>query len=52
MNPIHYLRFVGLIHSANKMQSEDDVKLISDLVIDYMKTKRSIILAVISAKNE
>ncbi|KAF2708220.1 dynamin family protein-like protein [Pleomassaria siparia CBS 279.74] len=42
----------GLIHAANKMQSEDDVKLIGDLVIEYMKNPRTIILAVISAKND
>jgi hypothetical protein len=42
----------GLIHAANKMQSEDDVKLIGDLVLEYMKNPRTIILAVISAKND
>jgi hypothetical protein len=34
------------------MQSEDDVKLIGDLVLEYMKNPRTIILAVISAKND
>jgi hypothetical protein len=34
------------------MQSEDDVKLIQDLVLKYMENPRTIILAVISAKND
>tara|TARA_R110002003_G_scaffold9_18_gene535 strand:+ start:532 stop:1509 length:978 start_codon:yes stop_codon:yes gene_type:complete len=42
----------GLIHSANRMQSEEDVKLIQELVLDYMKNPRTIILAVITAKND
>jgi hypothetical protein len=42
----------GLIHSANRMQSEEDVKLIQELVLDYMMNPRTIILAVITAKND
>ena len=42
----------GLIHSANRMQSEDDVTLIQELVLDYMKNPRTIILAVVTAKND
>ncbi|OJD26516.1 hypothetical protein ACJ73_02097 [Blastomyces percursus] len=42
----------GLIHSANKSQSEEDVELISSLVEDYISEDRTIILAVISAKND
>ncbi|KAF2636402.1 GTP-binding protein [Massarina eburnea CBS 473.64] len=42
----------GLIHSANRQQSEDDVKLITELVLDYMKSPRTICLAVITAKND
>ncbi|KMU90539.1 interferon-induced GTP-binding protein Mx1 [Coccidioides immitis H538.4] len=42
----------GLIHSANKSQSEGDVELIKSLVEDYISQKRTIILAVISAKND
>ena len=42
----------GLIHSANRMQSDDDVQLIQELVLDYMKNPRTIILAVITAKND
>jgi hypothetical protein len=34
------------------MQSDEDVKLIQELVIDYMKNPRTIILAVITAKND
>jgi hypothetical protein len=34
------------------MQSDEDVKLIQELVLDYMKNLRTIILAVITAKND
>jgi hypothetical protein len=33
------------------MQSEEDVKLIQELVYEYMKNPRTIILAVVSAMN-
>ncbi|KAK3991117.1 P-loop containing nucleoside triphosphate hydrolase protein, partial [Cladorrhinum sp. PSN332] len=42
----------GLIHSATKHQSAHDVELIQDVVQDYMKQPRCIILAVVSAKND
>ena len=42
----------GLIHSENKYQSADDIALVNALVEDYMSQERSIILAVISAKND
>ncbi|KAF2227464.1 P-loop containing nucleoside triphosphate hydrolase protein [Elsinoe ampelina] len=42
----------GLIHSETKYQSRDDVKLIQELVEDYIKEKRTIVLAVVSAKND
>ncbi|ORY18850.1 P-loop containing nucleoside triphosphate hydrolase protein [Clohesyomyces aquaticus] len=42
----------GLIHATNKAQSEADKALILDLVKEYMKNRRSIILAVVSAKND
>lgn len=42
----------GLIHSDNKKQSATDVKLVSSLVQSYMANARSIILAVVSAKND
>ncbi|KAF2830154.1 hypothetical protein CC86DRAFT_286067 [Ophiobolus disseminans] len=42
----------GLIHSANRMQSDEDVNLIQELVLDYMSNPRTIILAVITAKND
>jgi replication fork clamp-binding protein CrfC len=42
----------GLIHSANKSQSEADVELIKSLVQEYIANERTIILAVISAKND
>ena len=42
----------GLIHSENKKQSARDVSLVHTLVESYMKSERSIILAVVSAMNE
>ncbi|KAI1260646.1 dynamin family protein [Xylariaceae sp. FL1019] len=42
----------GLIHSETKQQSASDVELVQDVVTSYMKQPRSIILAVISAKND
>jgi len=42
----------GLIHSHNKHQIEHDVNLVTSLVAKYMANPRSIILAVVSAKND
>ncbi|KAI9767367.1 MAG: hypothetical protein M1840_005777 [Geoglossum simile] len=42
----------GLIHSENKQQSANDVKLVSQLVLSYMENPRTIILAVFSAMND
>ncbi|OCL07965.1 hypothetical protein AOQ84DRAFT_319135 [Glonium stellatum] len=42
----------GLIHSETKQQSASDVELVQDVVQAYMKEPRSIILAVVSAKND
>lgn len=42
----------GLIHSHNKHQTERDVELVTNLVAKYMVNPRSIILAVVSAKND
>ncbi|KAF3050536.1 hypothetical protein E8E11_009925 [Didymella keratinophila] len=42
----------GLIHSATKASSEEDKKLIFNLVGEYMQNPRTIILAVVSAKND
>lgn len=42
----------GLIHSETKSQSASDVGLIQEVVESYMKEPRSIILAVVSAKND
>jgi GTPase SAR1 family protein len=41
-----------LIHSETKQQSTADVELVQDVVKSYMKERRSIILAVVSAKND
>jgi GTPase SAR1 family protein len=42
----------GLIHAENKQQSTDDVNMVYSLVKAYMAESRSIILAVVSAKND
>ncbi|KAM7207816.1 P-loop containing nucleoside triphosphate hydrolase protein [Naviculisporaceae sp. PSN 640] len=42
----------GLIHSQTKKQTAADVELVQEVVKSYMKESRSIILAVISAKND
>lgn len=42
----------GLIHSETKQQSASDVELVQDVVQSYMRESRSIILAVVSAKND
>lgn len=42
----------GLIHAETKQQSAREVKLVSSLVRTYMANTRSVILAVVSAKND
>ncbi|GJC90452.1 interferon-induced GTP-binding protein Mx [Colletotrichum liriopes] len=42
----------GLIHSQTKHQTASDVQLIQEVVESYMMEPRSIILAVVSAKND
>ncbi|KAI8948961.1 dynamin family protein [Xylaria longipes] len=42
----------GLIHSETKQQSAWDVEIVKDVVQTYMKQPRTIILAVVSAKND
>jgi len=42
----------GLIHSENKLQSSADVSMVWEMVRGYMTNQRSIILAIISAKND
>ncbi|KAB8298094.1 hypothetical protein EYC80_001856 [Monilinia laxa] len=44
--------FPGLIHSETKQQSSADAALVKDAVRTYMSQQRSIILAVVSAKND
>ncbi|KAG4442264.1 hypothetical protein IFR05_002255 [Cadophora sp. M221] len=41
--------FPGLFSTSDKNQSDDDVDVVQDLVVGYMKQKRSIILAVVAA---
>lgn len=42
----------GLFQAGNRAQSDTDVQIVKDLVLSYMKRSRSIILAVVSAKND
>lgn len=42
----------GLIHAESKYQSQTDVEFIRNLVETYISNKRTIILVVISAKND
>lgn len=42
----------GLIHSENESQSSDDVILVSELVERYIAEPGTIILPIISAKND
>jgi GTPase SAR1 family protein len=42
----------GLIHSETKHQSASDIEKIQSMVQKYMKESRSIILAIVSAKND
>lgn len=41
----------GLFGAADKNQSDDDAALVQDLVVSYMRQRRSIILAVVTADN-
>lgn len=42
----------GLTHTENKSQSRRDVELVSDLVQKYMTDPRTIVLAIVTAKND
>lgn len=42
----------GVVHSETRQHSTSDVAMISSLVKSYMANRRSIILAVVSAKND
>lgn len=42
----------GLFLAGNKDQTTKDARLVKSLVLDYMKSPRSIILAVVSAKSD
>ena len=42
----------GLFQAGNRVQSDDDATLVRFLVLSYMRKPRSIILAVVSAKND
>ena len=42
----------GLFHAGNKKQSAQEAGIVRSLVLSYMEKQRSIILAVVSAKND
>jgi GTPase SAR1 family protein len=42
----------GLIHARTGTQTKDDIQLVNDLVGKYLNSPRSIILAVVSARND
>lgn len=42
----------GLTHTENKSQSRRDVELVSELVQKYMTDPRTIVLAIVTAKND
>lgn len=42
----------GLFQAGNKAQSDTDAQVVKDLVLSYIERPRSIILAVVSAKND
>lgn len=42
----------GLFVAGNKSQSDEDATAVKNLVLDYMSRSRSIILAVVSARND
>jgi GTPase SAR1 family protein len=42
----------GLIHHPNKEQTEEDVRIPKELVQKYMSQSRSIVLAIVTAKND
>ncbi len=42
----------GLIHARNGTQTKDDIQLVNDLVGKYLNNPRSVILAVVSARND
>lgn len=50
--PLTLVDLPGLIHSENKSQSKEDVEIIKAMVEDYIQEKRTIVLAVVSAKND
>lgn len=49
-SPLTLVDLPGLIHSETKLQSKEDVRLVSELVQRYIENPRTIILAVVSAK--
>lgn len=42
----------GLFRAGNRLQTDTDAEAVTSLVLSYMKRTRSIILAVVSAKND
>jgi hypothetical protein len=50
--PITIVDLPGLIHTENHDQTQNDVKLVRELVKKYMNNPRSIILAIVSAQSD
>lgn len=42
----------GLFNAANSEQSKADAAMVQDIICNYMKRERSIIVAVVSAKSD
>ncbi|KAL1953240.1 hypothetical protein VTO42DRAFT_3355 [Malbranchea cinnamomea] len=42
----------GLFEAGNRDQSEEDAEMVKSLVLSYMRSERSVILAVVSAKSD
>lgn len=50
--PLQLVDLPGLFHAASSRQTEQDREAVTSLVTSYMEKTRSIILAVVSAKND
>ena len=50
--PLTIVDLPGLIHSGKDTESDKDVEIVHKMVHGYMSNRRSIILAIVSAKND
>jgi hypothetical protein len=51
-SPLTLVDLPGLIHSETKLQTAEDIKVVAELVDGYLNDPRSIVLAIVSAKND